>query len=129
MAATTSQGKSFGLFLVGLTTAVAGIAFASTSAGVAALITGLVVVGVSFAYFLKIKPEEGKVPDLAQPVVLKLAGAAAALAGWLVVLFGIHATTSIGGRLSTTIVGLAITLFGVLVLLPSAANKNAIWKA
>jgi hypothetical protein len=29
----------------------------------------------------------------------------------------------------SAIVGLAISLFGVLVILPAAANKNAIWKA
>jgi hypothetical protein len=29
----------------------------------------------------------------------------------------------------TSILGIAITLVGTLVLLPAAANKNAIWKA
>jgi hypothetical protein len=60
---------------------------------------------------------------------LKLAGLALALGGWLVVLFGLHLTPSVTGRMVGVLLGLAISLFGVLVILPVAANKNAIWKA
>ena len=129
MAATKSQGKAFALFVVGLTTAAAGIAYLSLGSGIAALIVGLIVVAVSFGLFLSIKPLEGKVPDGAQPVALKLAGLAAALGGWIIVLYGLHLTASVSGRLTTTVIGFAISLFGVLYLLPAAANKNAIWKA
>lgn len=129
MAATKSQGKAFALFMVGLTTAAAGIAYISSGSGIAALIIGLIVVLVSFGFFLSIKPMEGKVPDAAQPLALKLAGLVAAVGGWLIVLLGLHLTASVSGRMTTTIIGFAITLFGVLYLLPAAANKNAIWKA
>jgi hypothetical protein len=129
MAATTSQGKTFTLFMVGMTAACAGIAYLSTASGKVALFIGLVGLGISMAGFLKIRPLEGKTGATPQPIVLKLAGIASILVGWYVVLIGIHLTASVGGRLSTTLLGLAISLIGVLVLLPAAANKNAIWKA
>lgn len=129
MAATKSQGKAFALFMVGLTTAAAGIAYISSGSGIAALVVGLIVVAISFGYFLSIKAAEGQVPENVQPFALKLAGVTAAVGGWLIVLFGLHLTATVSGRMTTTLIGFAITLFGVLYLLPAAANKNAIWKA
>jgi hypothetical protein len=129
MAATASQGKSFTLFMVAITAAAAGVAFFSTGAGKLALVVGLIGLAISAISFIKIKPEEGKTGSVLQPVVLQLAGVASVLAGWLVVLFGIHAASSVSGRLFTTLLGLVISLLGVVVLLPAAANKNAIWKA
>jgi hypothetical protein len=38
-------------------------------------------------------------------------------------------TASVSGRMATSLIGFAITLVGVLYVLPTAANKNAIWKA
>lgn len=129
MAATKSQGRSFTIFMVGATTAAAGIAYFSSGSGKLALIVGLVILAISFGMFLKIKPEEGKVALGAQPFVTKLIGVVVTLLGWLTVLFGIHATSSVGGRMTTSIIGLVVSLIGVLFVLPSAANKNAIWKA
>lgn len=129
MAATTSQGRTFTLFMVGITAACAGIAYFSTASGKAALLVGLVGLGISLASFIKIKPLEGKTGSANQPFVLKLAGIASVLVGWYIVLIGIHLTASVGGRLVTTLLGFAVSLVGVLVLLPAAANKNAIWKA
>jgi hypothetical protein len=128
MAATKSQGRAFTLFMVGLTTAAAGIAYFSSGSGKLALIVGLVALVVSFVMLRKLKPLEGKVALGAQPAVLKLAGLCLALLGWLTVLFGLHLTTSVSGRMTTSIVGLVISLAGVLFVLPMAANKNAIWK-
>jgi len=129
MAATTSQGKSFALFLTGLTVAAAGLAYVASGAGKLSLVVGLVVLGVSLAAFLKIKPAEGKVAEGAQPALLRLAGLGTIVIGWLVVLFGLHATASVGGRMTTTLIGLLISLVGVIGILPAAANKNAIWKS
>lgn len=129
MAATTSQGRTFTLFMVAATATAAGLAYFSTGAGKAALAVGVVALVVSMVGFFNIKPLEGKTGATAQPVVLKLAGIGSILLGWYVVLIGIHLTASVGGRLFTTLLGLAISLVGVLVLLPAAANKNAIWKA
>jgi hypothetical protein len=52
-----------------------------------------------------------------------------ALLGWLVVLIGLHLTASVSGRMTTTILGLVVSLAGVLFILPTASSKNAIWKA
>jgi len=129
MAATTSQGKTFTLFMVGLTAAAAGIAFFSTGLGKAVCVIGLIALAASMAGFLKIKPLEGRTGESFQPVTLKLAGVASILVGWLIVLYGIHLTSSVPGRMVTTLVGFAISLVGVLYFLPAAASKNAIWKA
>lgn len=129
MAATKAQGTTFTLFMGGLTAACAGIASFSSGGGKAALGLGIICVAASFVYFLKLKPLEGKVSLGAQPAVAKIAGAALALGGWVVVLVGLHLTASVSGRMTTTILGLAITLAGVLFVLPVASSKNAIWKA
>lgn len=129
MAATKSQGRAFGVFIAAITVAAIGITFFSVGSGKLAFFAGLIGLAASLAIFLKIKPEEGLVPDGAQPVALKLAGLAAAAGGWLIVLFGLHLTTSVSGRMVTTLLGFAVSLVGLLYLLPTAANKNAIWKA
>jgi hypothetical protein len=129
MAATKSQGKSFSIFLVGITVLAAGLAVFSSGLGKIVLLAGIIIIAIALVNFFKIKPEEGKLPECSQPVGLRLAGLVAAVCGWLVVLFGLHASSGVSGRLITTLVGIAISLVGVLVLLPAAANKNAFWKA
>ena len=129
MAATKSQGKDFTLFMVGLTAVCAGIAFFSSGAGKVALVLGAVAVVVALWGFFKIKPLEGKTGVGAQPAVMKLIGVAVVLLGWLTVLFGLHLTASVGGRMMTSIVGLAISLAGIFFVLAPAVSKNAIWKA
>ena len=129
MAATTSQGKSFTVFMVGVTVAATGLAFSASGIGKLALAAGLVIIGYSFYKFFMMKPLEGAPAEGKQPPVMKLAGLVLALGGWLVVLFGLHLTPSVSGRMISTLLGLAISFFGILVILPIAANKNAIWKA
>lgn len=129
MAATKSQGKEFTLFMAGLTAACAGIAFFSSGAGKVALILGLAAVLVSLWGFFKIKPLEGKTGTTPQPAAMKLIGIAVVLGGWLLVLFGLHLTASVGGRLVTSVLGFCISLFGICFILAPAVNKNAIWKA
>lgn len=129
MAANQSQGRSFGLFLVGITTACAGAANMPGGVGIGLLILGLILLAAAVAMFIKLKPLEGKVALGSQPAVMKLVGAALAAGGWLLTLFGLHLTTSLGGRAAFALIGLAISLFGIVFILPSACNKNAIWKA
>ncbi len=129
MAANTSQGRSFGLFLGGLTATCAGIAAFSSGLGKAALVIGIIVLAASFFTFIKLKPLEGKVALGSQPALMKLVGAVVTAGGWLLTLFGLHLTSSVGGRLVIALVGLAISLVGMVVILPTACNKNAIWKA
>jgi hypothetical protein len=129
MAATKSQGRSFSLFIVGATLAAAGMATFSSGIGKLALVGGLVVLAVSFGLFFKIKPDEGEIADKGQQAVMRVAGVLAAFLGWMIVLFGLNLSSSVSGRMITTIIGIAVSLVGSLALLPAAANKNAIWKA
>jgi hypothetical protein len=129
MAATKSQGKDLTLFMAGLTAVCAGIAFSTSGAGKVALVLGAVAVVAALWGFFKIKPLEGKTGIGPQPAVMKLIGVAVVLLGWLTVLFGLHVTASVGGRMVTSIVGLAISLSGIFFVLAPAVSKNAIWKA
>jgi hypothetical protein len=128
MAATKSQGVKVTLFMFGLTAVTAGIAFFASGMAKVALVVGSIAVLFSLWEFFKIKPDEGKVALGAQPAILKLAGVAVVVIGWLVVLFGLHLTSSVGGRMVTSIVGLAISLAGIFYILAPAVSKNAIWK-
>ncbi|MGC2604895.1 MAG: hypothetical protein WA419_05015, partial [Silvibacterium sp.] len=101
----------------------------SSGIGKVALLVGIVLLAASFWKFLKIKPLEGKIALGSQPAGMKLVGVLVTILGWVVVLFGLHVTASVGGRMVTSIVGLIVSLVGVCVILPSACNKNAIWKA
>jgi hypothetical protein len=129
MAATRQQGQGFGLFLAGITVTCGGIAGISSGLGKLALAIGLVLVAVSFLRFLNLKPLEGKTALGAQPAAMKAVGVLVVVAGWLLVLFGLHMASGVTGRLILALVGLAISLLGVVFILPAACNKNAIWKA
>ena len=129
MAATTSQGRTFTIFLVGLTVAAAGLAFIATGLAKVALFVGLIIIGFSLVSFFKIRPLEGMTAVGKQPAALKLGGVCVVLLGWMIVLFGLHLTSSVAGRMITTLLGFAISLVGVVVILPLAVNKNAIWKS
>lgn len=129
MAANKGQGRSVSLFLVGLTTACAGLGLLSGGMGSIFVLVGIAVLAVSLWQFFQLKPLEGKIALGSQPAVAKLLGLIVVIAGWAIVLFGLHLTPSVGGRLVTSIVGLAIILAGILYILPTACNKNAIWKA
>jgi hypothetical protein len=128
MAATKQQGGALTLFLVGLTVACIGVAL-SGGRGKLILLVGIVLLAVSCWRFFQLKPLEGRIALKSQPAVTKLIGLIVVLLGWGVVLFGLHLTDSVGGRMTTSVVGLVISLAGVLFILPAACNKNAIWKA
>ncbi|HEY3703496.1 MAG TPA: hypothetical protein VGL22_00440 [Terracidiphilus sp.] len=129
MAATKSQGKAFTVFVAGVTVGAAGLAAVSTGLGKVGLVVGLALTAVSLAVFLKIKPEEGDVPKISMSAGLKLLGLVLAISGWLIVIAGLNLSTSVSGRMAATIVGMVVTLAGIIGVLPFAANKNAIWKA
>jgi hypothetical protein len=59
---------------------------------------------------------------------MKLVGAFLAAFGWIVTLLGVHFVDSTGGRLAFALIGIAVSLYGILGILPAAFNKNAIWK-
>jgi hypothetical protein len=84
---------------------------------------------VSLFGFLKIKPLEGKPAMNASPTVMKLIGAFLAAFGWVITLFGMHVTDGTSGRIVLALVGIGVSLVGMIGVLPAAFNKNAIWKA
>jgi hypothetical protein len=129
MAATKSQGTSFTGFLVGITVTAAGAAGFATGIGKVALAIGIIVLIATTVKLIKIKPEEGNVPDIKQVAGLQVGGIFLALAGWVFALVGLYLTANVGARLAIVLAGLAISLTGVLGLLPASAKKNPLWKA
>ena len=129
MAANKSQGTYYTLFLVGSTVLCAGIFEFSSGLGKLLLVVGAVALIGSLFGMLGIKSQEGKTAMPASAMSMKLLGAAAAALGWVITLFGMHITPSTGGRIVLALVGIAVSLFGIIVILPSAFNKNAIWKS
>jgi hypothetical protein len=129
MAAHSGQGRSFATFIVGLTVACGGIAYFSSGIGKFALVVGMVIFGLSLFQFLKLKPLEGAPAQIAGAGGMKALGAFIACFGWILVLGGLHVITGTGGRIVLGLVGIAVSLFGIVFVLPAAFNKNAIWKA
>jgi hypothetical protein len=127
MAANKGQGRSFAVFLVGLTLVAAGLASWS-GFGKVLLLIGVVFVVMSLMMARGIKSLEGKVAQRPGPEGGKIVGALVALLGWIVTVVGIQFVTGTGGRIILALVGIATSLFGLIVVLPAAYNKNAIWK-
>lgn len=59
---------------------------------------------------------------------MKLIGLLVTIGGWLLAVSGIIITSSLAGRYVFAIVGIGICLVGILGLLNTAHNKEAIWK-
>ena len=49
-------------------------------------------------------------------------------AGFLICVFGLSLTASVGGRMVAALVGIAVSLVGILVVVNKAFLKNAIWR-
>jgi FtsH-binding integral membrane protein len=128
MAANKSQGSYFGLFLAGSTVLCAGIAYLDSGTGKALAALGAIALIGSLFGFLGIKPLEGKTPLKPSPAGMKLVGAAVAVLGWILTLTGIHITASTGGRIIFALLGIGVSLVGIIYILPAAFNKNALWK-
>jgi predicted membrane channel-forming protein YqfA (hemolysin III family) len=59
---------------------------------------------------------------------MKLVGILVAIAGWLIPVIGLTFTHSNSARLILCIVGIGISLVGVLGVLNKAHQKEAVWK-
>lgn len=129
MAANRSQGSYYTLFLATATTLCAGIAYWSSGLGKLLFLVGAAGFILSLLAMLKIKPLEGKTALKPGPGFMKLIGAGVCALGWLITLLGMHITPSTGGRIVLALVGIGVTLFGMIVVLPAAFNKNAVWKS
>jgi hypothetical protein len=129
MAANRAQGSYYGLFLVSSTVLCAG--FYEWSGGMGKLLFVVGAVGIVGSLFgmLGIKSLEGKTALKSNPTAMKLVGAGICALGWVITLFGMHLTPSTAGRIVLALVGIGVTLFGMIVVLPAAFNKNAVWKS
>ncbi len=128
MAANKQQGSYFGLFLAGATVLCAGFAYFGSGTGKALLALGALGIVGSMLGYMGIKPLEGMTAMKPGSGGMKLVGAGVALLGWLLTLAGIHITDSAGGRIIFALLGIAVSLVGILYILPAAFNKNALWK-
>src|SRR2546422_6510153 len=128
MAASKSQGSYFGLFLVGATVLVGGIAGIASATGKLLMLVGVGILLAAAAGFLKIKPLEGETPLQRSPEAMKWMGAGVVLLGWVVTIGGMHFVDSNGGRIVVSLLGIGMSLFGMLYVLPAAFNKTAFWK-
>lgn len=128
MAANKSQGSFYTLFLAAATVLCAGVFWWSGGLGKLLFVVGVLGVLASLFGMLKIKPLEGRTALKPGPTGMKLLGAFVAAFGWFITLFGMHLTASVAGRMILALVGIGVTLFGIIVILPAAFNKNAVWK-
>lgn len=48
--------------------------------------------------------------------------------GFVIALLSLGLTSSVGGRLALVVVGIAVSLFGIMGMLNKQYTKNAIWK-
>jgi len=60
---------------------------------------------------------------------MKLIGLVLTVLGWLAPVLALPMTQSTAVRMVITLLGIAISLLGILVILNKAHLKNAIWKA
>ncbi len=124
------QGRGFATFLIGFTTMCAGIAYMSTGLGKLVLAAGAVIFVVSLFGFLKIKPLEGK-PAQKDDVNGDEAGRCLSVPRWAGASLCSACTwwTVPAHALFWRLIGIGVSLFGIIYILPSTFNKNAIWKA
>ena len=128
MAASKSQGSYFALFLVGGTVLCGGVAYVASGTGKLLLLVGAGTLLASLAGFLSIKRLEGETPVLPSPEIMKWVGAGVAVLGWVVTIGGLHLVDGNGGRIIVALLGIGVSLFGMLYVLPAAFNKTAFWK-
>ena len=59
---------------------------------------------------------------------MAIAGLLVTLLGFVIAVASLGATSSVGGRMVMTLIGLAVSLFGIIGLINPAYQKNAPWK-
>ena len=102
MAATKGQGRVITLFLVGITTACAGLASVGSGGGKLALIIGLALLVAGFVGGIKIKPLEGKTAEKGQSAAMRLVGLVFAIGGWVIAVVGVNMASATAPPRTTT---------------------------
>lgn len=129
MAASKSQGSYLVLFWTAITVLCAGIAYFAEGFGKLVMLIGLAGVALALVGFLKIKPLEGKTAEPAGNMGMKLLGIVVTWGGWFVTVVGLHLTPNVAGRLVFALVGIAVSLVGIIGVLPVAFGKSVAGKA
>jgi hypothetical protein len=129
MAANKTQGSYLVLFWTAITVLCAGVAYIAEGFGKLVLLIGLVGLVASLVGFMKIKPLEGRTAGPAGVPVMKLVGMLVTWGGWLVTVVGLHLVSSTGGRIIFALAGIAVSLVGIIGLLPTAFGRSAAGKA
>jgi hypothetical protein len=124
MAANQKQGQYLTLFWTALTALAAGVAYFAEGFGKLVVVIGLAGVALALVGFLRIKPMEGKAAGVRANPGLTLMGIAVALGGWFVTMAGLAITSSVPGRLAFALVGIAVSLVGVIGVLPVTFAKK-----
>jgi len=60
---------------------------------------------------------------------MRIIGLLLAVVGWLIPVVGLTVTQSLSARFILVVIGIGISLIGILGVLNKAHMKNAIWKA
>ncbi len=129
MGANSTQAIAVLLFLVGFTVLAGGFA----GGGIPLTLLGLVLIGVSCFFFMKCKTWENKRP-IRQAWIdsrrnqMTIAGIVVTFAGFLIALFSVGMTADNTMRLIIVLVGIAVSLIGIIGVLNRACLSNAIWK-
>jgi hypothetical protein len=124
MAASKTQGSYVALFWTGITVLCAGIAYFAFGFGKLVLLLGLVGTAISLAGFMKLKPFEGKTAGVPGRAAMKLLGIVVTWGGWFITVSGLHITPSLGGRLIFALVGIAVSLYGIIGVLATAFGRS-----
>jgi hypothetical protein len=59
---------------------------------------------------------------------MTLAGLAVTLLGFVIAFFSLSVTADVYGRLAMVVIGILVSLFGIIGLINPAYMKNAIWR-
>jgi hypothetical protein len=57
-----------------------------------------------------------------------LIGILVTLLGFVIAVLSLEVTQSVGGRLVMVLIGLAVSLFGIIGMINPAYQKNAVWR-
>jgi len=59
---------------------------------------------------------------------MAIAGVVVTFLGFVIAFFSLSVTASVGGRMIMVLVGIAVSLFGIMGLINPAYQKNANWR-
>jgi hypothetical protein len=129
MAASKTQGSYLALFWAAITALCAGLAYFAVGFGKLFLLIGAVAVIGSMVGFMKTKATEGTTAAPPGIPAMKAVGILVTWGGWLLTVVGLHLVASTGGRIILAVAGIAVSLVGIIGVLPTAFGRSVAGKA